>query len=187
MQLPNIYSLLTNKTVQVTIFGLSCAVAGLWVGYSNRPEPEKIVVEKITIDEKAIHEAVEKAQREWTKQQKVKVITRTTEKPNGEKTTETVSETETTETKEDKTEKTVVDKKERKEDKETKTHIIPYTPQWSVGSSLYKSKDELVDGEKLSDVSFDIRVGRKIILDLWVEGSYRPETKEVGLGLRYEF
>lgn len=190
-----ILTILKNKWVQLALCACLCIGIGFMAGRSSAPEPdveiEEKVVEKTVVDLEAIDIAVAKAKQEWSRLQKEKTVTRVITKPSGEKIEETVTEVETLESqesqKEEKTESTVTQKEVIEIEKETKIEVESYKPQWSVGGTLYKTTQSIMDFEMNEGLDYDLRVGRKVIWDLWLEGTYKIKSEEVGIGIRYEF
>jgi hypothetical protein len=187
MNLSLVFSLLKNRLVQLLLAAVVAGLSGLWYGYSNRPEPEKHVVEKTIVDQKSIDEAVDRARQEWSKQQKTRTVTKITTKPDGEQTSETLTETETNEKNESENVKTVTKTDENKTQTDTDTSVKPRSPEWSATASVYKSMDGVLEDKLTDKTDFDVRMGRRVFKDLWVEGSYRFGSKDVGVGIRFQF
>jgi len=186
---------LKKTWVQICIAMLVALAAGYLVGRGLTPKPtievQERIVEKKVIDQVAIDVAVEAAKAEWSKNVKEKVIVRIVTKPSGEKTEETVRETETAETSKTETIKIVekiVTKKEIIEKQVLiETKITPYTPKWSIGLQVHKELPGVLSSKVTDNVDYSALAGAKVVGSLWATSSYKIKSKELGIGLSYKF
>lgn len=185
-----------NKTwVKICVGLILAATLGFFIGRSKIPEPtieiKEKIVEKRVVDQLAIDTAVSLAKAEWLKNSKEKVVTRIVTKPNGEKSEETIRETEVLEksSSESKIEQQkIVSKTETLEKtSETSKIVTPYKPGWSIGLTIHKDTSGILKNSPTVGLDYSASVGKRIIGTVWAEGSYSFKNKQVGLGLKYEF
>lgn len=186
---------LKKTWVQICLAALVALLAGYLVGRGQAPKPtievRERLVEKKIVDQVAIDVAVEAARAEWSKNIKEKVVVRIITKPSGEKTEETVRETETAETSKTETvtivEKIVTKKEIIEKQVLVETKITPYTPKWSLGLQVHKELPGVLSSKVTDNVDYSASAGAKIIGSLWASGSYKIKSKELGIGLSYQF
>lgn len=107
-----------------------------------------------------------------------------------------VQEVVTVEEKPDGTKITITDKKTTTKNRVEHEQIPPAPPEWSVAMEVMKPTNDMFKNKLQDDLHVRSTVGRRILGDLWLEGSmhFLPPDKNkhtprfgVGAGIRLEF
>lgn len=177
------------------IVGAAALIGGYAIGYGNKPDPDIQIKEVVTIDkektEKVIAEEKEKLKREFeSKKWEKKTTTRVT-KPNGEVRETTKEESKTVEKEKEDRQKDKKESKETKEKEKTKkeTEIVQKSNQskYSLGFSVQKPIDKVLNTLPSQDLDYLINAGVRIYGPLWLESGFQIKEKAVSLGIKLEF
>lgn len=190
-----IVSLLQNRWVQIFLAVLVLLGAGFAAGRLSVSEPEvqtvETVVEKKVIDKEAIEHAVTVAKLEWQKSQKEKIITKTVVLADGTKTEEKVEERSSEEKTSEIVQKTEIkiEKEQVVAEKKTEKQETASSAKqdYSVGLNVKKTFKDLFSTVPAKNVNYEGVLGRRLIGNVWVSGSFEIKTKEIGLGISYQF